>query len=130
VSRLSSRCSGPDDHLGREPVTALRARSISHCVCNCNSTSGNWIAWLLASGFLQGVVVTGGGRGAPRASESERVPAVGHDRLTGDPGGLVCGEQEDAACDVGWFGLAVDYPAAQAGIGPFRSVVMTCCQRS
>ena len=50
------------------------------------------------------------------ASEPERVPAVGHDRLTGDPGGLVRGKQEDATGNVGGLGLAVDHLAAQAGI--------------
>ena len=48
--------------------------------------------------------------------EPEGVPTVGHDRLAGDPGGLVCGEQEDAPGNVGGFGLAVDHLAAQAGI--------------
>jgi hypothetical protein len=61
-------------------------------------------------------------RGAAResdagvGSEPERVSAVGHDRLTGDPGGLVRGEQEDAPGNVGGLGLAVDHLAAQAGI--------------
>jgi len=41
------------------------------------------------------------------ASEPERVSAVGHDRLTGDPGGLVRGKQEDATGNVGGLGLAL-----------------------
>ena len=54
--------------------------------------------------------------GASLASEPERIPAVGHDRLASDPARLVGREQEDAPCDVGGFGLAVDHLAAQAGI--------------
>ncbi len=36
-------------------VLWMSALSISHCVCS--STSGNWIAWLLASGLPNGVLV-------------------------------------------------------------------------
>ena len=52
------------------------------------------------------VVVTGGTRGIGN----------GIDGLTGDPGGLVRGEQEDAPGDVGGLGRAVDYLTAEAGI--------------
>ena len=36
-------------------VLWMSALSISHCVCN--SASGNWIAWLLASGWPNGALV-------------------------------------------------------------------------
>jgi hypothetical protein len=72
------------------------------------------LGWMVLRPPLDGVTMCPS-RDLP-ASEPERVPAVGHDRLAGDPGGLVCSEQEDAACDVGGFGLAVDHLTAQAGI--------------
>src|SRR3954470_5713118 len=36
-------------------VLWISARNISHCVCS--STSGNWIAWLVASGLPKGARV-------------------------------------------------------------------------
>src|SRR5262252_103999 len=36
-----------------QAVLWISARSISHCVCS--STSGNWIAWLAASGLPNGL---------------------------------------------------------------------------
>ena len=51
-----------------------------------------------------------------RLSQAERVAAVGHDCLSGDPSGLVCGEDEDASGDIVSLDHAMNHLAAEAVI--------------
>ena len=88
----------------------MSALSISHCVCN--STSGNWIAWLLASGLPNGALDLAystersmqncaaprldaeyGGAGDPHAGERDMRVVGGHVEgpevlLDGEAGGV------------------------------------------
>ena len=53
---------------------------------------------------------------AIQLSQAERAAAVGHDCLSGDPSGLVRGEDEDASGDIVGLGHAMNHLAAEAVI--------------